>query len=76
MNNGYQFIRRCNGFIPSGIAVQEGNYAYVNPTTSKRVTIRELIQFAEKYLVVDYMFWSRQEPYYTQGLLPLMKAMR
>jgi hypothetical protein len=76
MNNGYRFIRECKGLVPSGIAVQDGNYNYVNPQTNRRVTIRELIQFARDYLRVNYVFWCTEEPYYSRDLLPLMKIMR
>jgi hypothetical protein len=76
MNNGYRFLRECKGLVPSGIAVQDGNYDYVNPQTKLRVTIRELIQFAKDSLRVDYVFWCTEEPYYSRDLLPLMKTIR
>jgi hypothetical protein len=76
MDNGYRFIRQCRGLVPSGIAVQDGNYDYVNPQTKRRVTIRELIQFANDSLGVNYVFWCTEEPYYSRDLIPLMKTMR
>jgi hypothetical protein len=76
MNNGYRFLRECKGLVPSGIAVQDGNYDSVNPHTKLRVTIRELIEFARDSLRVDYVFWCTEEPYYSRDLLPLMKTMR
>jgi hypothetical protein len=76
MNNGYRFLRECKDLVPSGIAVQDGNYDYINPQTEQRVTIRELIQFASDSLRVKYLFWCTEEPYYSRDLLPLMKTMR
>jgi hypothetical protein len=76
MNNGYKFIRECKGLVPSGIAVQDGNYDYINPQTKSRITIRELIQFANDSLRVEYVFWCTEEPYYSRDLIPLMKTMR
>ena len=70
MDNGYRFIKMCRGKIPSGIAVQWGNYDYINPRTRNRVTLRELISFADEYLGVQYVFWSTQEPYYSRDVLP------
>jgi hypothetical protein len=75
MNNGYKFIRQCKGLVPSGIAVQDGNYEYTNPRTKRRVTIRELMQFANDSLRVDYVFWCTEEPYYSRDVIPLLKSM-
>jgi hypothetical protein len=73
MNNGYCFIRKIDGAVPVGIAVQEGNYEHINPKTSRRVTIAELIDFATDYLRTDYMFWCTQEPYYSGELIPFLR---
>jgi hypothetical protein len=56
----------------TGIAVQEGNYAYTNPKTGKRVTSGELLAFATNYLGVDYIFWCDEEPYYSRDVLPML----
>jgi len=76
MNNGYRIIRIGRDSIPAGIAVQHGNYDYVNPRTGRRVTIPELAGFAEGELGVDYLFWSTQEPYYSRDVIPYVARER
>ncbi|HEY5915338.1 MAG TPA: hypothetical protein VJA21_32550 [Verrucomicrobiae bacterium] len=63
---------RKSGAIPSGIAVQDGNYEHRNPKTGRRATIAELFEFAAQYLKVNYVFWGTQEPYYSKDLLPFL----
>jgi len=76
MNHCYPLIKECAGSVPTGIAVQEGNYEHKNPKTGKRVTISELIGFGTEYLKVDYIFWCTQEPYYSKELLPFLQTKR
>jgi hypothetical protein len=76
MNHCYPLIKECAGIVPTGIAVQEGNYEHKNPKTGKRVTISELIGFGTEYLKVDYIFWCTQEPYYSNELIPFLQAGR
>jgi hypothetical protein len=71
--NSYPLIRESSGIIPSGIAVQDGNYGDVNKETGKRADIAELIKFADEYLKVDYIFWCTEEPYYSTELIPFMR---
>jgi len=33
MNNSYGFIDESGGVIPTGVAVQDGNYEHINPKT-------------------------------------------
>lgn len=60
--------------VPLGIAVQDGNY--IGKTgSSRRVNSHKNIvpvlhDFAKDFLRVKYMFWSSQEPYFTQDVLP------
>ncbi len=72
--NSYILIRESVGIIPSGVAVQDGNYADANPKTGKRADIAELINFATDFLKVDYIFWCTEEPYYSNELVPFMRA--
>ena len=72
--NSYPLIRESSGKIPTGIAVQDGNYSDVNRKTGKRADIAELLKFATDYLQVDYVFWCTEEPYYSQELVPFMRA--
>jgi hypothetical protein len=75
MENSYGLIRESHGIIPTGVAVQEGNYDVLNPKTGKQVTIPEILDFARNYLRLDYVFWYRQEPYYSNQLLPLLESL-
>ena len=75
MNHGYKFLREYTNLITSGVAVQEGNYEEINPKTGKRVTVKEIYDFAKDYLVLDYIFWCTQEPYYSDELLPFLKTL-
>lgn len=74
MENSYPLIRRYAGTVPTGIAVQDGNYQHRNPKTGEEVTIPELVAFARDYLKVDYIFWCTQEPFYSQKVIPWMRA--
>ncbi len=73
LNHAYPLIRDAAGIIPTGIAVQDGNYEDENPKTGKRVTIPELLKFATEYLKVDYIFWCAQEPFYSEEVIPFLK---
>ena len=72
--SSYPLIRESSGRVPTGIAVQDGNYADVNRETGKRADIGELLSFATEYLKLDYIFWSTEEPYYSQELIPFMRS--
>jgi hypothetical protein len=74
MANSYPLLRESAGVVPCGIAVQDGNYEHRNPNTDRQVTVSELVEFAAKYLRVTYIFWCTQEPYYSQTVLPLLRA--
>jgi hypothetical protein len=75
MNHGYRFLKEYTNSITSGVAVQDGNYEEINPKTGKRVTVREIYDFAIDYLGLDYIFWCKQEPYYTSEVLPFLKTL-
>jgi len=72
--NSYPLIRASAGSIPTGIAVQDGNYADKDRRTHKRATVGELLKFAREQLNVDYIFWCTEEPYYSSELIPLLKV--
>jgi hypothetical protein len=76
MNHSYGLIRELDGIVPTGIAVQWGNYERVNPGTGKRTTIPELLDFAIGYLKVDYIFWEYQEPFYSAELMPFLESIK
>jgi hypothetical protein len=76
MAHCYPLIRECAGKVPTGIAVQDGNYEHKNPKTEQPVTISELVGFATEYLKVNYIFWCTQEPFYSKDLIPFLQAQR
>ncbi|MBB6502605.1 hypothetical protein HDF25_004788 [Pedobacter cryoconitis] len=49
------------------------NYGIINPQTAQKVTVSEIYNFAKNYLKVDYIFWGRQEPFYTKKVIPFLK---
>jgi hypothetical protein len=73
MSHCYPLIKECSGKIPTGVAVQEGNYQHKNPKSGRPVSISELIKFATEYLHVDYIFWCTQEPFYSKKLIPFLQ---
>jgi hypothetical protein len=76
MRHSYPLIRESDGLIPTGVAVQWGNYAVTNPKTKKQVTVPEIYEFGEDYLKLDYLFWGTQEPYYSEVVLPFLQALK
>jgi len=76
MNHCYPLIREAARIVPTGIAVQDGNYQHTNPKTAQSITIPELVEFAKEYLKVDYIFWCTQEPFYSGKLIPFLQAQR
>ena len=74
MGSSYALIREAAGEVPVGIAVQDGNSAYINPKTGKRVTIAEQMAFAAEYLHADYIFWCIEEPYYSTQVVPFLRS--
>jgi hypothetical protein len=76
MNHGYPLLRECAGCVPTAIAVQWNNYRHNNPQTGQQVTIPELVAFATDYLKVDYIFWCNQEPFYSEQLIPFLRAQK
>jgi hypothetical protein len=74
LKGSYPLIREVAGSVPTGIAVQDGNFEAVDPTTGKPVQISALVKFATEYLNVDYIFWGTQEPYYSEQVMPFMRV--
>jgi len=74
-NHSYPLIKDASGRVPTGIAVQDGNYEDVDPKTGRRVTVPELVDFATNYLRADYVFWCTQEPYYSGEVIPFFKRL-
>ena len=76
MTGPYPLIREAAGTVPTGLAVQDGNLAEINPKTGKKVTAAELLRFAVEDLKLDYLFWGREEPYYSAEVIPVLRAIR
>ena len=74
MKNSYPLIRNMSGIVPTGMAVQDGNYSVINPNTGKQVTIPEIYDFATNYLKLSYIFWCTEEPYYSKEVLPFIRS--
>lgn len=74
MSHSYPLIRASHNIVPTGIAVQDGNYGGISPKTRKPFPIPDLISFARNYLRVDYLFWCTEEPYYSKNLIPFMRT--
>jgi len=72
LNHSYPLIRASAGLIPTGIAVQEGNFSEPNPQNARRLATRELLDFATNNLKVDYVFWCTEEPFYSREVLPML----
>jgi hypothetical protein len=75
LGSSYPLIRDAAGIVPTGIAVQEGDYADRDRKTGKRMSIPELVKFATEYLKVDYLFWCEEQPYYSQELTPFLRGL-
>jgi len=73
LNHAYPLIRDASGVVPTGIAVQDGNYEDPNPRTGKPATVPELLKFATEYLKVDYIFWCTEDPYYSGQVIPFFR---
>jgi hypothetical protein len=67
-------MRESAGVVAIGIAVQDANFADVDRATGRRITMDELLRFATASLDVRYLFWGTEEPYFTQQILPLLRA--
>lgn len=74
LKGSYPLIREVSGIVPTGIAVQDGNFEAIDPSTGKPVQISVLVKFATEYLNVDYIFWGTQEPYYSAQVIPFMRS--
>ncbi len=72
-NHSYPLIAARGPNILAGVAVQDGNLEDKNPATGERVTVAELYRFAKDRLRLDYIFWGRQEPYYSEEILPYIQ---
>jgi len=74
LNHALAMMHEGRFTVPLGIAVQDGNY--IEETGNNDVVINRknivpvLHAFACDFLRVNYMFWSCQEPYFTEDVIP------
>ncbi|MCG8477925.1 MAG: hypothetical protein MI724_02430 [Spirochaetales bacterium] len=73
LNHALALMHEGHYSVPLGIAVQDGNY--IGRTNSDLVVAERenivplLHAFARDFLGVSFIFWSRQEPYFSEDLL-------
>jgi hypothetical protein len=76
--HAYKFMqeKRKTGKLTLGIAVQDGNYfgetgkAQLKPGEAWPDIVPELANYAKETLGASYLFWSIQEPYFSQNVIP------
>jgi len=76
MNNSYGFIRNSYQKVPAALAVQDGNYNYINPQTKGKVKAEEIYRFANDHLHLSYIFWGTEEPYFHEKTIPFLRLLR
>lgn len=59
----------------AAMAVQDGNLADRDRRTGRRITVAELYAYAVTPLRLDYLFWGTEEPYFTEDVLPFLRAL-
>lgn len=76
MSKSYPLIKSSYKKVPAGLAVQDGNYRYINPNTKKRITAEEIFQFAENELHLTYIFWGTENPFFQSETLRFLKTQK
>jgi hypothetical protein len=76
MQNSYQYIKLSYDKVPTALAVQDGNYVYLNPQTKQSVKASDIYFFAQNYLHLNYIFWGTEQPYFNQETLPFLKSLK
>lgn len=76
MNNSYNLIKDSYTKVPTSLAVEDGNYDYINPKTSKQITTEEIYDFAKNYLKLTYIFWGTEKPYFKNKTIPFLKSLK
>jgi hypothetical protein len=74
MNNSYGFIRDSYQKVPTSLAVQDGNYEYINPKTKEKIKAEEIYGFAKDYLRLTYIFWGTEEPFFSTQTKPFLRS--
>lgn len=74
-NNSLPLIAARGEHVIAGMAVQDGNLSDIDPATGESVTVDELYRIARDELRLDYVFWGREEPYYSRDVLPFLATL-
>jgi hypothetical protein len=78
LNHALALMHEGQFSIPLGIAVQDGNYIGETGTdrilSDRKNIVPMLHAFAKDFLGVQFMFWSCQEPYFSEDVLPCFKG--
>ncbi len=78
LNHALAMMHESAYSAPLGIAIQDGNYIGVTGSSDTKAERDNLVPmlhaFAKGFLRVDYMFWSNQEPYFEEDVLPCFAA--
>jgi hypothetical protein len=78
LNHALALMHEGRFSVPLGIAVQDGNY--IGETGTNKILLHRknlvplLHAFAEDFLGVSFMFWSYQEPYFAEDVLPCFEG--
>ncbi len=60
MENSYRFFHQYRNRLPTvAMAVQEPTLTYTNPSTGRKFTRNEFVDFAVDYLGAQIIFWSK-----------------
>ena len=73
--NSLPLIASRSNRVVAGMAVQDGNLSEVDPNTGRPVTVDALYGIARDRLRLDYLFWGREEPYYSRDVLPFLASL-
>jgi len=74
MYNSYKYFHLYKGQLAAvAMAVQSGDYLYINPKTKKKYTTKDFVCFAVNYLGVDHLFWIVNEPFFSKKFIPAIK---
>jgi hypothetical protein len=74
-NHSHKLIAARAAHVMAGLAVQDGNLDEIDPATGSPVTIERLYRYASDSLRLDYLFWGTQEPHYSTGVVPFIRAL-
>lgn len=81
VNHAYKLMNEYDGKLVKGIAVQDGNYhgetgSNVIPDGELKSMVPYLYSFAFEELNVSYIFWVKQEPYFSKHVVPFLSNLK